>query len=179
MTIKTVVVAGVLAAAGVWGGAPYYTAHQIKQAVERGDAAALAKHVDFDRVRASLKRQLTEGVTRHLPEGARSGVIADLGGLLASRATDAALQALITPEGVTDLLAGRMVNPLDRPSADQGAPEPAPTRDADTPRPSAGYVGWDQFQVQLPAKGRNVNLMLTREGVLSWRLTDIELPDLL
>ena len=178
MKFKTVIVALVLAAVGVFAGAPYYTAHQIKQAVQSGDAQALARHVDFERVRASLKRQLADGVTRHLPEAARAGVVADLGAMLASRAADAALQAFITPEGVADLLAGRMGNPFGKPQPGAEGPATPPAAEAESRRVSARYVAWDRFQVGLPARDRTLNLLLTREGLLSWKLTDIDLSGL-
>jgi hypothetical protein len=181
MKLKTVIAALALAAIGLFAGAPYYTAHQIRQAVQNGDAAALARHVDFERVRASLKRQLADGVARQLPDSARTGFMADLGAMLAGRAADVALQALITPEGVTDLLGGRMGNPFDKSPPEAGAEGAGnpPAAPAESRRISARYVGWDRFQVDLPAKGRTVNLMLSREGLLNWKLTGIDLSDLL
>jgi hypothetical protein len=169
MKLKTVIAALALAAIGLFAGAPYYTAHQIRQAVQNGDAAALARHVDFERVRASLKRQLADGVARQLPDSARTGFMADLGAMLAGRAADVAL------------LGGRMGNPFDNSPPEAGAEGAGnpPAAPAESRRISARYVGWDRFQVDLPAKGRTVNLMLSREGLLNWKLTGIDLSDLL
>ena len=164
---------GVLVCAAAFAGAPYYTAHQIKQAVKAGDAQALASQVDFQSVRASLKRQMGERLSRQLPDAVKSGAMADLGSLLAGRVADAALQAVVTPDGVVDLLSGRLPNPLNPGPASANAPSP------DAPKASARYVGWDRFQIELPAHGQSVNLLLTRKGMLDWQLTDIELPSLL
>lgn len=178
MTLKTVIATLVVAAAGMFAGAPYYTAHQIKQAAQNGDADALARHVDFDRVRASLKRQMADSVTRNLPDAARGGVVADLGAMLASRAADVALQAVITPQGVADLLGDRMGNPFDKPQVGEGSAEAPPAAQAEKRRATAGYVGWDRFEISLPARDRTLRLLLSRDGAVAWKLTDIDLSGL-
>ncbi len=178
MKLRTLLIVIVLLAVAAFAAMPYYTAYQIRQAVQNGDSAALAQHVDFVAVRAGLKRQLADSVSSKLPDVAKSGTVGGLGAMLAGRVADAALESVVTPEGVSDLLAGRLPNPFDKvPGA---APsEAAPAQAApDAPKPSARYLGWDRFQVSLPAKGQTVNLLLTRKGWIGWQLTDIELPKL-
>ena len=137
---------------------------------------------------------LADGLVSQLPEAAKSGAVANWGAMLASRVADAALERVVTPEGVSDLLAGRLPNPFatNAPAAsaagtsageaaqvDQArnqAGDQAPA--AHAPKPSARYLGWDRFQVSLPAKGQTVQLLLTRQGWASWQLTHIELPKL-
>ena len=178
MKLRTLLIVVALLAVAAFAAMPYYTAYQIRQAVQNGDTAALAKHVDFVAVRAGLKRQLADGVASKLPDVAKSGAVGGLSAMLAGRVADAALESVVTPEGVSDLLAGRLPNPFDTQApgaAGEAPPEPAA---ADAPQPSARYLGWDRFQISLPAKGQTVNLMLTRKGWIDWQLTDIELPTL-
>ena len=178
MKLRTLLIVIVLLALAAFAAMPYYTAYQIRQAVQNGDSAALAQHVDFVAVRAGLKRQLADSVSSKLPDVAKSGTVGGLSAMLAGRVADAALESVVTPEGVSDLLAGRLPNPFDK--APGAAPsEAAPGQAApDALKPSARYLGWDRFQVSLPAKGQTVNLLLTRKGWIGWQLTDIELPKL-
>ena len=179
MKLRTLLIVIVLLAVAAFAAMPYYTAYQIRQAVQNGDSAALARHVDFVAVRAGLKRQLADSVSSKLPDVAKSGTVGGLGAMLAGRVADAALESVVTPEGVSDLLAGRLPNPFDAKAPGAVPSEATPAQAApDAPKPSARYLGWDRFQVSLPAKGQTVNLLLTRKGWIGWQLTDIELPKL-
>ena len=194
MKLRNLLIGMALLAVAAFAAMPYYTAWQIREAVQQGDAVALARHVDFVAVRTGLKRQLADGLTSQLPEAAKSGAVANWGAMLASRVADAALERVVTPEGVSDLLAGRLPNPFAanapaESAAGSSAGEAAQVGQArnqagdqapaaHAPQPSARYLGWDRFQVSLPAKGQTVQLLLTRKGWVGWQLTHIELPKL-
>ena len=136
MKLRTLLIVIVLLAVAAFAAMPYYTAYQIRQAVQNGDSAALAQHVDFVAVRAGLKRQLADSVSSKLPDVAKSGTVGGLGAMLAGRVADAALESVVTPEGVSDLLAGRLPNPFDK--APGAAPSEATPAQAapDAPKPS-------------------------------------------
>ena len=53
-----------LAVLGYAAAGPYLAVHAIGKAVREENAAALAKHVDFPPLRASLKAQLTDRMVR-------------------------------------------------------------------------------------------------------------------
>ena len=57
--LLTVIVLMLLIAVGVIAGSPYYVAYQMGQAYEARDGDALARHIDFEQVRPSIKNQLT------------------------------------------------------------------------------------------------------------------------
>jgi len=97
---KTILIITALALAWigflVW---PLYDLAQLTRAVERGDATAAARHVNFARVRTSLLQQITEAYLQRT--GARAGPL--MHGAVAAVA-DPIVAKLISPAALAELL---------------------------------------------------------------------------
>ncbi|MHC9085206.1 DUF2939 domain-containing protein [Luteimonas sp. RIT-PG2_3] len=154
---------------------PWIAIHGIRDAVSTGNARALARHVDFVPLRASLKAQLTDRLVRSAGIDVQSSLLGNLGLVLAGGAVGGAVDAMVTPLGIGALMEGHKV--WRRASGD----EPA------TPAtPDDGHVLTREMRYRFESGSRftaTVNdgsatplvFVLSRDG-LRWRLSDIRLP---
>jgi hypothetical protein len=174
--------AGALLALCVWiWFAPHLTVHAMRKAAERGDAEALSSHVDFPALRESVRVQFAARVSDRL--GGNSGwrrLGADVATTLASPAID----AMVSPEALAMIFAGRDMRERYAEPAD--APPPAPGGgDADGGldtrhwRLSMGYDDLSTFSVKVDTGGSEAGpsrLVFKRRNLLWWKLSGIELP---
>lgn len=161
--------------------APHLTVHAMRKAAERGDAEALSAHVDFPALRESVRVQFAARVSDRL--GGNTGwrrLGADVAATLASPAID----AMVSPEALTMLFAGRdlrerYAEPVDAP------PPAADGGDADGGldtrhwRLSMGYDDLSTFSVKVDTGGSEATpsrLVFKRRNLLWWKLSGIELP---
>src|SRR5690606_39446511 len=86
---------------------PWLAVHAIKDALRNQDAVALATHVDFPALRASLKHQLADRLVRDGGAEMQSSVRGAVGLRMATGATRLAVDATGNPAGVTSLIEGR------------------------------------------------------------------------
>ncbi|MDZ4843250.1 MAG: DUF2939 domain-containing protein [Hyphomicrobium aestuarii] len=87
---------------------PAWSGYQIKTALDAGDAAGLARKIDFDRVRSSLRPAVTAEVEKSLGAAiAASGqppeVVAKVKADATPKLVDTALNGIVTPESVVRL----------------------------------------------------------------------------
>lgn len=180
-TLRWFVIAAVVAFAllAAWIAAgPWLAIRGIEQAIEKRDTARLERHVDFPRVRTSLKAQVDDRIVR----GAGSTVAGNMFGAavlaLAGSTTGKAVDALATPGGIAAFLQGHAAwqhatgNTRGRWIWTRALPA----------RPLQGaalrYESFSRFSATLehPDGGSTV-FMLEREGLLRWRLVDIRLSE--
>ncbi|WP_426087066.1 DUF2939 domain-containing protein [Janthinobacterium sp. PSPC1-1] len=151
---------------------PYYALHQIKTALAERNAEALAGHVDFPALRASVKTQLEASMARSIEATAGSGnPLAALGQSIASAMLGKMVDTMVSPAGVVALVNKSAVSPQASDTAD--APADGARKKADY---SAGYAGVNTFVVR--AKEGNAQegaLVLLRHGVWGWKLSSIEI----
>lgn len=174
---KTILI--VVALVLVWIGLlawPIYDLAQFTRAIERGDVAAAARHIDFARVRLSLTQQVAE---THLQRtGTRAGPLVH--GAVASIA-DPIVAKLISSEAMAELLR------IGWPRATVAAP-PHNTVGIST----AGLgTAWELFVASEYGIGRyevTVPVTLPRERAFvlqfrllqwRWRLTAVRLPEVI
>ncbi|RZA34920.1 MAG: DUF2939 domain-containing protein [Lysobacteraceae bacterium] len=169
--------AAAILAAAVYA-SPHLALYQMRAAVEARDAQALARYVDFPRLRESVKVQ----VMRRLGAGSgaaesRSNPFAALGQRMVLAVIDPVVDAAVSPAGVAAMLeAGDIrVRPLE-----QQAPADAPAREmgeqAAKVNYDLSYRSWEQVVVQR-ADGGGVAFILDRNGLWSWKLAGVELPE--
>jgi hypothetical protein len=168
MKIAAALAASVLALlAGGYFVSPYLAVVGLVNAVRAGDKDELEERVDFPAVREHLKAEITATFLakfRDDPE-MQSNPFAGLGLALIPMMADKAVDALVTPEGLSHLLA-QGLEPSDRKPV-FGLPK------------DAGYITLDRFRVSAPAgqnKTKKIDLILRRQGLFHWTLTRIELP---
>ena len=171
--------------AAAWLFSPWWAAWRLVQDARAGDAAAVARRIDFPLVRESLTPQIEARVRARI--GREQARPHDIWGRLALMLAPAMaapmVQVAVTPATVAEAI--RHVRaPV---PALPGAPAaPAPAGPGD-PRPVAmGYAGqgldrdWDGFDVVLASRAhpeRRLGLHLLRRGLWGWRLVALDLPD--
>lgn len=183
-TLKATLIAVAIATGAYWYGSPYLAIHQMKSAADKGDADTFNEHVDYPRLRESLKGQLTALMTDKLAAKKSSGdgieaAGAALGSMLGLALVDRFVDALVRPEVVMRAMEeGRM------------KPVPGASRPADTdakPSNQRDKVEWTFERKgldKLLAHGarpsepvdQRVSFVFERSGFATWKLTEIRLP---
>jgi hypothetical protein len=163
-----------LAVGAAYALSPFYAFQQLKQAAETGDRERLEALVDFPAVRDDLKGQVDSKAVKLAREASGVGhPIAMLLGRLGSAVGDQAVDQVVTPEGITEIVtAGR--------AAHGGYKDKAADKDASKPatKVSYGYLTPDRFRVSIaPADhpDEQIALLMDRRGLFSWRVERIEL----
>jgi hypothetical protein len=184
-SMKSKVFGGLLVLAGLvamyWYWSPLLTLQQMQTAAKTKDAEAFSEHVDYPRLRQSLKDQLSQAftlkVTENLPEPD-----SDLG------KAGAALGASLG-KAMLGVMVDNLVHPSTIMAAMQGE-EPQSTQASASvpPKPDgiewhAEHQGGDKYLVHVSDKnepnGQPVTLVLERSGFADWKLTGLRIPALL
>ena len=173
--MKKITIAAAVAVIGVAATAyasPYYALHQIKTALAERNAEALAAHVDFPALRASVKAQLEASMARSIEATAGSGnPLAALGQSIASAMLGKMVDTMVSPAGVVALVNKSAVSPQASDTAD--APADGARKKADY---AASYAGVNTFVVRAKdGHAQEGALVLLRHGVWSWKLSSIEI----
>lgn len=169
------VLAAVVAFVGAWALSPVFAAHTLIQAGKRGDEAALRRMVDFPAFRASLKEELGQALTDEMRDrgGEAGGVLAGLGMMLAPSLVSGAVDTLVTPEAIGQMVrSGEAPNPVDRTPKTAG-----PKDEGDDLHQAWGYRNLDTFAVTLTRKDRpdrRLALVMTRRSLFDWKLTGVD-----
>lgn len=180
LVVALLIALGAYVAAG-----PYLTVRAIRTAVERQDAAALSKQVDFPALRTSLKAQLTDRLVREAGPDLQSSTFGAIGLSLASGLVGGVVDAMVTPTGLGALMEGRKVwkrvgGEFSTPSMTAVPPDGGSAPVARAPRPFDGakyrYESLSRFTATVQDEsGRPIQFVMTRDG-LNWKLSDIRLP---
>lgn len=169
-----------------WLVSPVLTARALTQAAERGDAAALERHVDFPAFRASLRDALTARLTAEMRARGDQDALAGFGMMFGAALVSGAVDALVTPQGVAAMVrTGQAPGVTDGPAPaaeDAGGDDAArdPDRDDNRVRQSWAYRGLNAFAVDLYRQDRpdaRLSLILERRGLFDWKLAAVTLPD--
>lgn len=153
---------------------PHWQLYRMRAAVEARDAQALARHVDFPRLRDSVKVQIMRrlGADGMLDKSDKNPFAA-FGKAMALAVIDPVVDAAVSPAGVVAMLDAGDIRI-------QPKPEDAPPASIERPREKINYDlsyrGWNQVIVER-ADGGGVGCVLDRHGLWSWKLVAVELPD--
>jgi hypothetical protein len=154
---------------------PWRTLDGIRQAIRAEDTRALARHVDFPALRASLKPQLQDRIVRAAGADAQAGPFAAFGVVVASGLAGGIVDAMVTPAGLGALMEGRKIwNRV----ADVPPPSRSDTSAQSEPLPDVrmGFESASRAALTVPQDdGSALVLVLTRQG-MRWRLSGIRLP---
>lgn len=160
--------------------APQLTMRSMRMAAERGDAEALAEHVDFPALRQDLKSQFSIAAAERIG-GDGSGGWRDFGAALATAAAAPAIDALVSEQGLMLMFTGRG---LARDGLAAVPADPSTGRrasgaiDVQQWEASAGYEDWSTYAVTLRPQADDVipaKLIFKRHRLLWWKLSGIEL----
>ena len=172
--------AALAAAAGIasyWYWSPYLAVRDMRSAAMNADAGRFNAHVDFPRVRDSLKAQFAERIDGKV-ERAGGG----FGGMLANALVGTMIDAAVRPETIMFALReGRF-----RIERGTGTDDEAQAGQGERRQPvwRTERRGFDTvlFHVQQADSGSDsgkdrMALVMQRQGFADWKLTDIRLPD--
>lgn len=137
---------------------PYIALYSIHRAVERNDAEAVSRYVDFPVLRENIREKVLDHMAAITPQ-ASSGVMGDLGQRLAVAAANQMVDRMVTPEGVVMLmentgalqqLAQQLPQVPSLPQAPQAQQQPTPPAPQSSQVPSLPSSPQDP---QAPAAG--------------------------
>ncbi len=189
--------ATLIAIAAYWYWSPLLAVRQMQTAARDGDADAFSAHVDFPRVRASLKGQFATMFDDQLARvGNADNVLARVGAAFGARLgeviVDRFLDQAVQPDTIMRAMQQGRLLAWRKPPA--SAPAPADdigARDsAGAAPPPDAKVYWDYQRVgvnqvvatatlahQLSSADKSTfSLVLQRSGFADWKLTEIRLP---
>jgi len=154
---------------------PWRAIEGIRQAVKTEDARALARHVDFPALRASLKPQVQDRIVRAAGADAQSGPFAAFGLTVATGLAGGLVDAMVTPAGLGALMEGRKVwnriGNIPPPSRSDTSAQPEPIAD-----PRLRFESFSRASATVRMDdGSELTLVMTRKG-LRWRLAEMRLP---
>ena len=172
-----VAVAAVCGFALAWAASPILAAKALIKAAKAGDERRIEQLVDFPALRASLKEELNDELIARMrrdPRVVESG-LGGLGMMLAPMLLSGAVDVLVTPEVVSDMVrTAEAPDPTRRP-----APEPpGDAADGDDIHQSWGYRSLDEFAVTLTDRDQpddRLALILERRGLFDWKLAAVDL----
>jgi len=167
--------------------APYITVHLMKSAAASHDGDALAGYIEFPSVRQSLKDQVNAMFAKKMADDKemQANPFAALAMAFSGVIVDKAVDAYVTPAGITQLMEGEKLQPAAvQPKTGQVAPPGATSDAGNVASPereplsdaSMSYESLDRFVVKVRNDaGKEGKFVLSRRG-LGWKLTDIILP---
>ncbi|SCK46512.1 Protein of unknown function [Variovorax sp. HW608] len=193
-SLIAVVLALLLGLAAYWYWSPFLAVRQLQTAARNGDAEEFNRHVDYPKVRESLKDQFSALVAQKLGTPQDAGnPLAALGSMIGLGLVNQLVDVMVQPETVMAAMThGRLAQP-----APALAPAPAPGRAAaensaapPEAAPADGKPRWvidrqgasrmTAFAID-PAKpdapnSERLGLVFERSGFVDWKLTEIRMP---
>jgi hypothetical protein len=179
-TTKAAIAAVALAVAGIgayWHYSPYLAIKQMHSAAEQKDADAFSAHMDYPKVRESLKGQLAAMMTEKLgSSGASSSGLEGLGAALGLAFINPMIDAMVRPEMVMRSMQEGKLKPLPSTAGDStGTAEPAKEPKWEFDRVGANKL--IAYAVDPDSKdGTQVGVVFERSGFADWKLTELRLP---
>ncbi|HZW16750.1 MAG TPA: DUF2939 domain-containing protein [Brevundimonas sp.] len=162
----------------VWAAAPVLAAQSLIRAAKAGDEKKIERLVDFPSLRESLKDELNAELAARLrrdPRMAESG-LGGLGLILAPMLVSGAVDAVVTPEVVAQMIAtAEAPDPTVR-----DMPEPGDAADEDDIHQAWGYRDFNAFAVTLTDRDRpdqRLALILERRGLFTWKLAAVDIQN--
>lgn len=181
-----------LAISAYWYWSPFLAVRQLQTAAQNGDAETFNDHVDYSKLRESLKGQFSALVAEKMgaPQDA-SNPFAALSSLIGLGLVNQMVDALVRPEMVMSAMKNGQ---LRRPAAVAQTGGPAPMPSSTTPSSSSAGPGekarWvidrrgankmtayavDPERPDVPNSER-LGLVFERSGFVDWKLTDLRIP---
>jgi hypothetical protein len=176
----TAILFAALAVAAYWYWSPFLALREMQSAAKAQDADAFNAHVDYPRLRESLKEQLAADMKQKMAASTdANNPLGAIGALLGAVVFDKVVDAMVRPETVMRSMQSGQFSPQTAPPAGpQGAPQPAAQEEA----PKWTYIrkGTDML-VAYPAAGaepydKKMHIVFERSGFANWKLTDLRMP---
>ena len=163
--------------------APHLTVRSMRLAAERGDAQALAAHVDFPALRESVKTQLADIMRERIGASGDSdrdnlGALRDVGARFATMIATPMIEAIVSPQALSLLFAGKGLA-RDGLAAATGTSDQRGGGDLPEWNATMAYEDLHTFAVTLHPDGdiaAPAKLIFKRNNLLWWKLSAVEMP---
>jgi hypothetical protein len=195
-SLVAVVLVLVVALAAYWYWSPFLAVRQLQTAAQNGDAEAFNQHVDYPKVRESLKGQFSALMAQKLGVQKDSdNPFAALGSIIGLGVVNQLVDAMVRPETVMAAMThGKLAqpapSPAPAPAPPQGGTPPALPADGATTENAQKKPSWiidrqganrmtayavDPAKPEQPDTER-LGLVFERSGFVDWKLTEIRMP---
>ena len=155
---------------GVWFYfTPHLALHGMKAAADARDAVKLADYVNFPALKESLKGTFNAKLASMVASDPKKDPSTALAGAFIGMMIGPMVDALVTPEGLATMMQGEKPKLGGAPS---GSSQPALGQEV-----SHGYETFDRFVVTVKntTSADPVQLVLTRDGMFSWKLSAVRI----
>jgi hypothetical protein len=186
-TIKAAVVVAVLALAGYWYWSPFLAVSQLQSAAQSKDADSFNEHVDYPKVRESLKGQLSAFFAERIGKTTESdNPLSALGTMVGMAMVNQFVDAMVRPEMVMQAMRNGKLEPTIKPKSESPPQEPS----GNSSRAENSNSKWtyerkgtnkliayqiDPRRPDEPTRGRG-GFVFERSGFADWKLTEVRLP---
>jgi len=161
----------VIALVGYIAAGPFITIHQIKAGVNNQDSELLSENIDFPLLRSNLKEQVSAYFEKKSASKSKHKPLESLVLGITSKFADAAVDAVVTPSGIANLMEGKQPKQIQSGDEKSTGNKRQLFRNARHSLDSA-----NKFSIWVKdGKGDEIRFVLTRDG-LSWKLTNIIVP---
>ena len=179
------ILAVILAIGAYWYWSPFIAIQQMQSAAKAGDADAFNDHVDYPRLRESLKGQMSAMIAQKMEASKNSdNPFAAFGSALGLLMVDKIIDAMVRPE----LVMKGMQNGKFGPKSEKSDNEPSSNTNKSgttetTTRWDFERKGVDKLIAYAKsdsdqAGDNNSSVVFERSGFANWKLTEIRLPAL-
>lgn len=166
--------------AAYWYWSPYLDLRQMAEAARAKDAETFNAHVDYPRLRDSIKGQLTARMTDALPNEASGNVFAGIGAMIGMTLVNEVVDGMVRPEFV---MRAMQLGRMPAPGAEAGSDQPTRSQPewqferSGVNRMIAYSAGPRSSSAPPPAPEERAVFVFERSGFAHWRLTELRLPE--
>ena len=159
---------------------PYIALHNMQQAAQAKDAAALNQYIDYPAVKESLKLSMNSEMSKALLKNKTDSGMNAFATMFASAFVNPMIDIVVTPENMAMMLQADMPKAID--TEDKSTPNQADKAiDRNDVISHKSYQDFNHFVVTL-AKADHPNLAFTftfeRHGLIHWQLKGLAIPSL-
>lgn len=179
--LATLALLAAVAGGAYWYWSPYLDMKRMAAAARQGDADRFNDHVDYPRLRESLKGQFAAGMAEAMGGAGKDNPMAGLGAMIGLGLVNTMVDAMVRPEVMMKAMTEGKLAPqkaASQPSRDGSAP---PER----AEPSWAFErrGLDKIisymvdpEKPTASNSERLGFVFERAGFATWKLTEIRLP---
>jgi len=162
---------------------PYIALHNMQQAAQAKDAAALNEYIDYPAVKESLKLSMNSEMSKALLKNKTDSGMNAFATMFAAAFVNPMIDIVVTPENMAIMLQANMPKALD--TNDTSTPNKSTEKTLDLDRDdiitSKHYQSFDKFVVTIAKKDHTdlpFTFSLERNGLFNWKLKGLAIPQL-
>ena len=158
---------------------PYIALHNMQQAAQAKDAAALNEYIDYPAVKESLKLSMNSEMSKALLKNKTDSGMNAFATMFAAAFVNPMIDIVVTPDNMAMMLQADMPKAID--TDDKSTPNQAEKSVTHDVISHKSYQDFNHFVVTL-AKADHPNSAFTftfeRNGLINWKLKGLAIPSL-